>query len=107
MSLSPAAQRDGFPPAATGWEPARWTAPDGQARTGWIPVSRSGSLTGSPLQRRQLQERMVLAETLTATVLGLMCFLVGGAGRFLLSRRRLADWDRAWRAVGPQWTRQL
>jgi hypothetical protein len=120
ISRSPAAQRDGFPGRpATGWESARWTAPDGQARTGWIPVSpgpagrtliwvsHSGSLTGPPLQRRQLQKRMVLAGALTASVLGLMCFLAGGAGRFVLGRRRLADWDRAWRAVGPRWTRQL
>jgi hypothetical protein len=72
-----------------------------------IWVSRSGSLTGSPLQRRRLQERIVVAGVLTASALGLIYFLAGGAGRFLLGRRRLADWDRAWRAVGPRWTRQL
>jgi hypothetical protein len=100
---------------------ARWTAPDGQARSGWAPVSaaaspgssvriwvnRSGSLTGPPLQDRQLHAQMVMAAVLTATVLALMVFLAGGVARFLLTRRRLAAWDRQWRTVGPQWTRQL
>jgi hypothetical protein len=100
---------------------ARWTAPDGQPRSGWAPVSaaappgssvriwvnRSGSLTGPPLHDRQLHAQMVMAAVLTATVLGLMVFLTGGAARFLLARRRLAAWDRQWRTVGPQWTRQL
>jgi hypothetical protein len=115
-------QRDVSPgPDGTAWRPARWTAPDGRPRSGWIPVSpqapadssarvwvnRSGSLTGQPLQRAQLQRRIVIAGVLTAVMLGLVLCLVGGAGRYLFSRRRLADWDKAWRVVGPRWTRQL
>ena len=110
-------QRDGPPgPDDTVWRPARWTAPDGQPRSGWIPVSpqaavgssarvwvnHSGSLTGQPLQRAQLQRRIVIAGVLTAVMLGLVLCLVGGAGRFLFNRRRLADWDKAWRVVGPR-----
>jgi hypothetical protein len=100
---------------------ARWTAPDGRPRSGWAPfstavspgssariwVNRSGALTGAPLRNRQLHTQMVMAAVLTATVLGLMVCLAGGAMRFLLARRRLASWDRQWRTVGPQWTRQL
>jgi hypothetical protein len=111
---------------SAGWpgtvlERARWTAPDGQPRSGWAPfsataspgssvriwVNRSGSLTGPPLQDRQLHAQTVLAVVVTASVLGLMVCLAGGAARFLLARRRLAAWDRQWRTVGPQWTRQL
>jgi hypothetical protein len=33
-------------------------------------------------------------------------FLAGVATRLVLNRRRMADWDRAWRAIGPQWSRQ-
>jgi hypothetical protein len=33
-----------------------------------------------------------LAGVLTASVLGFMCVLAGGAGRILVGRRRLADW---------------
>ena len=115
-------QQDGpAGPDGTVWRPARWTAPDGQPRSGWIPVSpqaavgssarvwvnHSGSLTGQPLQRAQLQRRIVMAGVLTAVMLGLVLCLAGGAGRFLFNRRRLADWDKAWRVVGPRWTRQL
>jgi hypothetical protein len=117
---APAQRDDSLGMADTVWKPARWTAPDGQPRSGRIPVSpgaaagsrvrvwvnRSGSPTGRPLQRAQLQGRIAVAGVLTATVLGLVLCLAGIAGRFLLSRRRLADWDKAWRAVGPRWTRQ-
>jgi hypothetical protein len=118
---APAQRDDSLGMAETVWKPARWTAPDGQPRSGRIPVSpaaaagnrvrvwvnHSGSPTRRPLQRTQLQGRAAIAGVLTATVLGLVLGLAGIAGRFLLSRRRLADWDKAWRAVGPQWTRQL
>jgi len=122
VAVSAPAHRDGFPgPADTVWKPARWTAPDGRPRSGWITVSpgaaagsrvrvwvnRFGSPTGSPLRRAQLRERIAIVGVLTATVLGIMLCAVGGAGRFLFSRRRLADWDKAWREVGPRWSRQL
>jgi hypothetical protein len=70
-------------------------------------VNRSGALTGSPLQPAQLQGRIAIVGVLTAIVLGLVLCAVGGAGRFLFGRRRLADWDKGWQAVGPRWTRQL
>ncbi len=107
-------------PADTFWMPARWTAPDGQPRRGWIPVSlgdaeggstrvwvtRAGSLTGPPLRQSQVQAHIAMAEWLTALVLGLLLCVAGDAGRVLLARRRLADWNRAWREVEPRWTRQ-
>jgi hypothetical protein len=118
---APAQHDDSLGMADIVWKPARWTAPDGQPRSGGIPVSprtaagstvrvwvnRSGSPTGRPLQRAQLQGRTAVAGVVTAAVLGIVFCLAGGAGRFLLSRRRLAAWDKAWRAVGPHWTRQL
>jgi hypothetical protein len=70
-------------------------------------VNRSGSLTGRPLRRVQLQGQIVITGMLTAAVLGVVLWLAGLAGRSLFSRRRLANWDKAWRAVGPRWTRQL
>lgn len=107
-------------PAGTVWMQARWTAPDGQVRRGWIPVSlgdaadggtrvwvtQSGSLTGPPLRDSQVQAHIAIAEWLTALGLGLLLCLAGAAGRVLLARHRLADWNRAWREVEPRWTRQ-
>ncbi len=95
-------------PADQFWMPARWTAPDGQERRGWIPVSLgdaasgstrvwvtpSGSLTGPPLRHSQVQAHIAIAEWVTALALGLLLWLAGGAGRVLLARRRLADWCR-------------
>ncbi len=122
VQRSASGQQDGpAGPADTVWKPARWTAPDGQRRGGWIPVSpgaavgsrvrvwvnRSGSLTGWPLARAELQGRIAIAGVLAVAVLGVVLCLAGGAGRFLFGRRRLADWERAWQAVGPRWTRQL
>ncbi len=107
-------------PADEVWMSARWTAPDGQARRGWIPVSlggaaggrtrvwvtRSGSLTGPPLRHSQVEAHIAIAEWVTVLVLGLLLCLAGDAARVLLARRRLADWNRAWREVEPRWTRQ-
>jgi len=106
--------------AGTVLMPARWTAPDGQARRGWIPVSpadvaggrvlvrvtRSGSLTGPPPGHSQVQAHTALAGWAAVLVLGLLLSIAGGAGRVLLARRRLADWTRAWRVAEPQWTRK-
>jgi hypothetical protein len=109
-----------FPRAAgTVGQLARWTAPDGQPRSGWVLVSsgaaadsrsrvwvnRRGSLTDPPLRRAQLQERTSIAGALTACGLGALLVFVGAAGRHLLGQRRLAGWDKDWRAVEPRWTK--
>jgi hypothetical protein len=62
-------------------------------------VTRSGSLTGPPLLPPQLRGRISATAVLVPLVLGLLLCLVGHSGRVLLARRRLADWDRAWRRV--------
>lgn len=100
------------------WVLARWMAPGGQQRSGLVAVSPAvaaggsmrvwvngaGSLTGPPLRPGWI----VIARVLAPYVLAFMLLLVlaGHAGQRLLGRRRLADWGRAWEAVGPQWTRQ-
>ena len=38
--------------------------------------------------------------------MGFLLCLAAGAGRVLFARRRLADWNRAWRVIEPRWTRQ-
>ena len=115
----PAQRADFSWPSGTMWIRARWSAPDGQPRQGWIPVnsatmpgsarvwvSRTGSLTGPPLRPGQLGERIAVAEMLAASAVISMFFLFGWAGRCLINRQRLDDWEQAWRVIEPQWTRQ-
>jgi hypothetical protein len=96
----------------------RWTAPDGQPRSGLIAtspgdvvggtariwVSRSGSPTGAPRERSELLGWTPIAEVGTALVLVLLFFLAVRLQRWLFERGRLACWHRAWRAQGPRWT---
>jgi hypothetical protein len=35
----------------------------------------------------------------------LLCLAYGG--RWVIDRRRAANWEAAWAAVGPQWTRRF
>jgi hypothetical protein len=115
------AQREDFSwPPGMDWMRAGWTAPDGQQREGWISVSpgtlpvssarvwvsRSGSLTGPPLRPGQLEERIAVVEVLAACAGISVFFLLGYAGRRLINRQRLSEWEQAWRSTEPQWTQQ-
>ena len=103
------------------WVRARWTAPDGRARAGQIPVSTAvavgqtvrvwvdaaGTPTGPPpnpgaVIADQAAAALAAVVTLGVTLVCLMCAL-----RWALNRRRLANWETEWAAVGPQWTRRF
>jgi hypothetical protein len=100
---------------------ARWTTPDGQARTSLIPVSAgmaagrtvrlwvdsAGSPTGFPLNHRLVLAQEITTAVIATVVLGIMLLCLAWAGRRVLDRRRLADWQAGWAAVGPQWTRRF
>jgi hypothetical protein len=100
---------------------AHWTA-DGRVRAGWIPVTPAagrggkrvvvwihadGSLAGPPSALANLYLEMGLAGISAPLVLACILVLVGAAGRCLLDRRRMAEWERAWAAIGPDWSRPL
>jgi hypothetical protein len=107
-------------PDGTVWRRGRWTAPDGQPRSGWIAISphvtaggtapiwvnRSGSPTGAPQGRSQVLGWAPLAEVGTALALVILFSLAVYAQRWLFGRSRLAGWHSAWRAEGPRWTGQ-
>jgi len=107
-------------PAGTVQMLARWTAPGGRSRTGWVPVSpqteagssvhvwvtRTGSPSGQPLRPAQLDGRVAIVGVLTAYLLAVILILAGDIGRSLLRRRRLAGWEAEWQGVGPRWSRQ-
>lgn len=97
---------------------ARWRAPDGRLRTGYVFTSgtaaagstvlvwvdQSGRLTDTPLQRNQITGRVVLAQVLAVAALAIAVMMVGWAARWALDRRRLAAWDAEWLANGPRWS---
>lgn len=99
---------------------ARWTAPDGQVRSGLVPVSsgtrtgsrvpvwvdRTGFPAGAPLRPAQQRQRTALAELLTMWALAIAVCLIADVGRGLLDRRRIAAWGTEWRAIEPLWSRQ-
>ncbi len=103
------------------WVPARWTAPDGRARAGNIPVAvglaagrtvpmwvdATGTPTDAPLTHRAVLARAATAATVAALLLLIVLSCVAAVGRWLLDRRRLADWELAWSIVGPQWTKRF
>ena len=103
------------------WVPARWTAPSGQVRSGDIPVEvgltagrkvrlwvdAAGMPTDAPLTHRAVQARAATAAAVATAVLLIALSCLALAGRWLLDRRRLADWELAWAIVGPQWTKRF
>jgi len=51
--------------------------------------------------------REAAAAVIATAALGIVLLCLAWAGRWVLDRRRLANWETAWAAVGPQWTRRF
>ncbi len=96
---------------------ARWTAPDGTARTGVVAapatahagaavhiwVDQSGAQTGPPLRPQQAAGQAILASVLAPFALGTVLLCATSLAVYILDRRRLAAWAADWRATGPRW----
>jgi hypothetical protein len=103
------------------WVPARWTAPNGQVRSGDIPVEAgltagrkvlmwvdaAGRPTDVPLTHRAVMARAATAAAVATAVLLIALSCLALIVRWVLDRRRLADWELAWAIVGPQWTKRF
>ena len=103
------------------WVPARWTAPNGQVRSGNIPVElgltagrkvrlwvdAAGRPTDAPLTHRTIVARAATAAAIGTTGLLIALSCLALIVRWLLDRRRLTDWELAWAIVGPQWTKRF
>jgi hypothetical protein len=76
-------------------------------RTVRLWVDTTGSPTGPSLNNRQAVANEVTAAAAASAALGIMLLCLAWAGRRVLDRRRLAAWEAAWAAVGPQWTRRF
>ena len=51
--------------------------------------------------------REAVAAVVVPVALGWVLLCLAEVGRWVLDRRRLAGWDAAWAAVGPQWTKRF
>ncbi|GHC89734.1 Rv1733c family protein [Streptomyces flavofungini] len=97
--------------------PARWTAPDGAARTGdaqapagsrrgervavWL--DRHGQVTDDPLDADDVALRVFGASTAAAAGTALAALITLWAVRAILGKRRMAAWDDEWQKTGPEW----
>jgi len=73
-------------------------------RTVQLWVDTAGSPTGPPPHNGAIVASEALTALLATAALGTVLWWLAGAGRWMLNRRRLAAWEAAWAAVGPQWT---
>jgi hypothetical protein len=100
---------------------ARWTAPDGRARAGAIPVSLglaagrtvplwvdvAGWPTVPPPSHPAVPAREAAAAVGVTVTLAIVLLCLAYGGRWVIDRRRAANWGAAWAIVGPQWTRRF
>ncbi|MFF7440226.1 hypothetical protein [Streptomyces sp. NPDC008122] len=99
---------------------ARWTAPDGSARTGTVATARQHSAPGAsfrlwtdrdghpvapPMQPGTARAHAFIAGLTAALLAGLLVELVRRLAVRRLVLRRYARLDRAWAAAGPDWGR--
>ena len=100
------------------WVKATWAAAAGGNRTGRIAmplnapkgevisvwVTPAGALTHPPLTSADLRDRIAFAVLIAVAGVAALELLMAVAVRAVLSRRRIASWENAWRAVGPKWS---
>lgn len=99
---------------------ARWTAPDGTARSGdvlapvgshagrrWpVWVNDAGRPVYPPIGAAEIASRVVAVVALTPALLGILLLVILAVTRRALDRRRLTDWAAEWSTVEPQWTKR-
>jgi hypothetical protein len=100
------------------WVNARWEIPGGKSRTGVIAVglnakagqrvsiwvTGSGQVAHQPLSHDDVLDGIANAVLATVAGLAVLLGLTAAAARAAANRRRMADWERAWKVIGPRWT---
>lgn len=118
LTVTSTVQQDGGYGALEPQAQARWTATDGNAVSGEIPVpagtqagatvplwiTGDGQPTGSPLEDWQVADDGILAAAVSVFALAVLLGITGKLARRTLDKRRMAAWDAEWRATGPRWT---
>lgn len=109
---------DPYGASETTWVPARWTAPDGAARSGQVLVpagahkgsttpiwvTASGTLTEQPFGYKDVIADVCVTVTVTGLVLTVVLLSGLALARRVLDQRRFSAWEAEWRATGPLWT---
>ncbi len=68
-------------------------------------LDRAGQVQVPPPTASQVQDRVIGAAAVALAALAVLLASLALLVRQVLDRRRLAGWDAAWQAVGPQWSR--
>ena len=109
---------DPYSSVQTTWARARWTAPNGTARSGQILVmagaaagstvriwvNASGAATDPPAGAKHVMAEVAVTVLITGTTLILVLLGAEALACRSLDRRRSAAWDAEWRAIGPRWS---
>jgi hypothetical protein len=118
-SITPApGQSTGYDSAEV-WVTARWNAPSGGTRTGLVPVTpgtpadakvpiwvnHTGHFTGiSPITASVVTFRVIIVELLTAIGLAMAGLALAIGIRWVMNKRRMANWAIEWACFGPRWS---
>ncbi|MET8473498.1 hypothetical protein ABZY90_22615 [Streptomyces sp. NPDC006422] len=76
----------------------------GDRATVWL--DQRGRVTTEPWGSEAIWARALTAAFLVTATTATLALLTRFALRRVLDRRRLADWEREWRRVGPEWSRR-
>jgi hypothetical protein len=101
------------------WTRASWTM-DGRQHVAKVPalagiragttvpvwLDRAGHVQQMPLTSSQVRDRVEIAAAAALSVFAVALSCLALAARSMLNRKRLAAWEAAWQAIGPQWSRQ-
>lgn len=66
-------------------------------------TDHSGRVVSAPVTGSAATLQAALTGALVAPSIGAAVWAAGWAVRTRLTRRRLAEWDREWKQVGPRW----
>lgn len=103
------------------WAKVRWVAADGSTHTGTTRVEpgvavgtrvtawtdHTGRLVLEPASPTEAWLETVLFSAAAALGAGAVVLAGERLARGRLDRRRLAEWDRQWAQVGPQWRKRM
>jgi hypothetical protein len=115
---APASSIDPYAAVPDTWVTARWTAPDGTARSGQVLapigsfagavvpvwVSASGAVADPPARHADVVAQVAVTMMLTSITLTGLLLGVRAVAQHFLDRRRFRSWDAEWRSIGPLWT---